>query len=200
MFKKKEEKAKIDYSRCDVFSLGILFKTEYLSFLLGLEHSKCHSKEDLRELRKKGKITFLFEELVNFMTEEKSLKRPNAEGVRKNPFFWNAEMKLQFLRNVAEFMKETKMDEKVIREIGERALKKLFIVNIDQNIEIVNRIGNRKNKTAGWIDFLFEDKEVYDELMQLIGQEKRKCINTKYGLEREKSIFFLVNLILLIVS
>lgn len=200
MLRKREKNTKIDYSKCDIFSLGILFKTEYLSFLLDLNEAKCHEKEDLRELRKSEKITFLFEELVNFMTEDKPLKRPNAEGVRKNPFFWNAEIKLQFLKNVAEFVKDKKINEKKFNEIEKRALNKLFIVNIHQNINIASGSENRKKETEGWTDFLVEDKDVYAEVMKSIGQGNRKYYNTKDGLARSKSIFCLVNLILLIVS
>lgn len=185
MKKKRENRAKTDYSRCDIYSLGILFKRDYLSYLLNLDVPKHHNKKDLYDLRKNENISFLFEELVNFMTEEMPLKRPNAEGVRKNPFFWDANMKIQFLRNVSEYVEGNKSNKEKFNEIEERALKKLFVVEIQHNI---GNNDDRKKETEGWIDFLVENEEVYEEAIRFIKQEN------------DESIFCLVKLILSIVN
>lgn len=185
MKKKRENRAKTDYSRCDIYSLGILFQRDYLSYLLNLDVPKHHSKKDLYDLRKNKNISFLFEELVNFMTEEMPLKRPNAEGVRKSPFFWDANMKIQFLRNVSEYVEGNKSNIEKLNEIKERALKKLFVVEIQHNN---GNNDDRKKKTEDWIDFLVENEEVYEEAIRFITQES------------DKSIFCLVKLILSIVN
>ncbi|KAL7012165.1 hypothetical protein ACKWTF_014663 [Chironomus riparius] len=79
----------LNYSKCDIYSLGMVIKKDYLNSI--------DKKESL------DMNLMICEELVNFMTEKDPTSRPDVEAVRKNPFFWDVTQKLKFLEHVHEY-------------------------------------------------------------------------------------------------
>ncbi|CAG9810666.1 unnamed protein product [Chironomus riparius] len=79
----------LNYSKCDIYSLGMVIKKDYLNSI--------DKKESL------DMNLMICEELVNYMTEKDPTSRPDVETVRKNPVFWDVTQKLKFLEHVHEY-------------------------------------------------------------------------------------------------
>lgn len=147
----------LNYSKCDIYSLGMVIKRDYLELIsdkksLDMNHKAC-------------------EELVNFMTEKEPTNRPEAETVRKNPVFWNAKQRLNFLKHVHEYGESHTADPDIKKKIE-------------------NMIRFRKN----WVYAIQFDKKVTLEIQKYIQKKKKEQVGA------EKSIFSLIELILFIVS
>lgn len=158
----------LNFSKCDIYSLGMVIIQDYVDIDIT---DKTSTSRSLSNRRQKGKISFSCEELANFMTEIDPTKRPDAEGVRKNPFFWkDPEKKMRFLKSVDEYRNRHATDQKKILAFESEAVKKL--------------------PNNNWIQFFGENKDVQSEIMKYLKDKNKDS----------KSIFDLVELILFIVS
>ena len=105
------------------------------------------------------------------MTEIDPTKRPDAEGVRKNPFFWkDPKKKVRFLKAVDDYRNRHETDPKKIQELESEAAKKL--------------------PNNNWIQFFNDKKEIQSEVTKYL----------KGNNKNSESIFDLVELLLFIVS
>ena len=100
----------------------------------------------------------------------------DAEGVLKDPFFWkDANKFLSFLQEVDKCQRQN-LDSKRRKAIESDAIVKLFTA--------------RDKSKTNWVDFLNDNSDISKEILKYV---REKIMDTK-------SIFDLVNLILIIVS
>jgi len=184
----------LNFSKCDIYSLGMVIIQDYVDIDIT---DKISTSRSLANRRQKGKITFSCEELANFMTEIDPTKRPDAEGVRKNPFFWkDPEKKIRFLKSVDEYRNRHETDLKRIRDIESEAVKKLpnnsWIYLFGEKTATRSNIEGVLHHPFFWkkekILNFFKAPEVILEIFDYLNDKS------------EKSIFDLVEFILLIVS
>jgi len=165
------------------------------------------TRNDLAKHRIDGKISLLSEEFAIFTTTTDPRKRPYAEAVRKNPFFWNTQKNFKFLRDVHHFAFER------------NATNKEVIKTIENQAFILYNVKNNKNaeERYSWIDRLAKDEKIYNEIKAFIEKEDekgeksmKKLItrknkpdqnqNEEKQIKKEESVFFLIKVIILIVS
>lgn len=162
----------IEYHKCDIFSLGMVLIKDCIG--IKIKQSTSTSRA-LGVSRSKNEISSACEQLASSMIGDRK-NRPDAEGVLKDPFFWkDANKFLSFLQEVDKCQRQN-LDSKRRKAIESDAIVKLFTA--------------RDKSKTNWVDFLNDNSDISKEILKYV---REKIMDTK-------SIFDLVNLILIIVS
>lgn len=166
-----KEAPRFDYKKCDIYSLGRVFD-HTLTF--DTNHER---RQNLKEFQGFGNVDITAALLILHMTDLDPNKRVNVEGVLRNPIFWNAERKIEFLRVANGYAQSPIRDNKRIDEINEKA-KKIFK-------------NNSKNEGL---------KQTWPRCIEDVKCRKEIDIYLREVKLNEKSVFDLVKLILYLVS